>query len=678
MNPSITRRSIVLFLLAGLIGLTAFIAFYDKAFPGASIDLKLSREQAISRSRDFLQGRGFTLTGYKPVAVFGEQRREIDFLERNLGLARANELFRTTVAVWRWKVRWFKELEETEYSVQYTPDGRFAAFSRTIPESAPGPRFDEARARQVAEEFLSRTAGADLRKYRYIERSTEDLPQRLDQTPVWRHEGLERVKGSEYRVSVDLQGDRVAGFSQWLHIPESWIVAQKEVSGRRNLLSQFSYFPISILYLSIIAVFFWRAHAGGIRWRWSIAVAAVASVVVFLSELNNLSFAVLSYETTQSIKAFWGDHFSSLVLASILSVLFFVPLFASSDVLGRLYFPDRPWSTSVFSRSYLGSGEALRQMVLGYGMAFAAVGYVTLFYVGGRSFFGVWSPVEVEMSNSFSTYFPSFSEIYTGLSAALTEELMFRLSATALVYRFTKRFWPAVIIPAIIWGFGHTTYPQQPIWIRGVELSIAGIVYGFVFLKYGLLTTLVSHFVYDVFVGVTPHLQSGRPGLVLSALFALVLPLLVLGALRFFRPHQALRFLPGFARPPISAGGAVHPAAIGEDGLAPGTNRGVWWRTWLLAAGAAVVFCLSLLVPTWDFFGSPPPVKLTERQAIALCDKARSEIGFGSMGYRSYTVYNDDTERLPDYVIDLFWYWADSAPLQHVLPVQPLLDYPVV
>jgi hypothetical protein len=153
------------FLAAGVAGALVFAIYYNEAFREASIDFRMTRGEALAASRALVEAQGLDLAGYREVVVFGDEREAIDFLERNLGLARANRLFRDTVPVWRWKTRWFKELEQSEYSVQFAADGRLAYFQRVVPEKAAGASLDEAAARAIAIDFVQRVAGVDLAKY---------------------------------------------------------------------------------------------------------------------------------------------------------------------------------------------------------------------------------------------------------------------------------------------------------------------------------------------------------------------------------------------------------------------------------------------------------------------------------------------------------------------------------
>ena len=100
----------------------------------------------------------------------------------------------------------------------------------------------------------------------------------------------------------------------------------------------------------------------------------------------------------------------------------------------------------------------------------------------------------------------------------------------------------AVVLPAFFWGFLHSTYPQQPGYIRGIEVGLIGIVAGVVMLRYGILATLVWHYTVDAALISLFLLRSGnayfRVSGALVAAGALV-PLLISG--RLLPGAQAIR-----------------------------------------------------------------------------------------------------------------------------------------
>src|SRR6185295_18255862 len=89
-----------------------------------------------------------------------------------------------------------------------------------------------------------------------------------------------------------------------------------------------------------------------------------------------------------------------------------------------------------------------------------------------------------------------------GLLAATSEEFLFRLFAIPFLQKVTKSRLLALVVAAFSWGFLHTTYPNEPPYIRGLEVGLIGIAAGLVMLRWGILATLVWHYTVDaVLVG---------------------------------------------------------------------------------------------------------------------------------------------------------------------------------
>src|SRR5260370_5160444 len=115
--------------------------------------------------------------------------------------------------------------------------------------------------------------------------------------------------------------------------------------------------------------------------------------------------------------------------------------------------------------------------------------------VGSR--YGVWAPQDLNYSDAVNTSFPWIAGVAIGLVDSISEEFLFRRFAIPFVEGVTKSRILAVILPAFSWSFLHSAYPQEPGYIRGIEVGIIGIFAGIVMLRWGILATLIWHYTVD-------------------------------------------------------------------------------------------------------------------------------------------------------------------------------------
>ena len=138
MNRDRFSLETIIYLIVGIISLYIFIKYFDSAFPTASIDLKVTRAEAEKIAGDFLEDRGYDLSEYENVTVFGANNRAAVFLEKTQGMEKANEMMRSEVPIWRWQSRWFKSTEKEEFRVYVDQGGEITYFSHFIEEAKEG------------------------------------------------------------------------------------------------------------------------------------------------------------------------------------------------------------------------------------------------------------------------------------------------------------------------------------------------------------------------------------------------------------------------------------------------------------------------------------------------------------------------------------------------------------
>lgn len=465
---------------------------YEAAFPAASIDLKLSKLQITAEAARFLRERGIATSGYRQLTVFDPDETARLYLERELGLAEANRLMREELIVWRWRARWFRPPGKEEMTVHLTPEGGLAGFAHEIPEAAPGERLEMEEARALALRFLG---GQTRARQRLVEERRIERPNRYDYTFTWERENF-RVKDATDRRSVVVKGGRVAEYRAFLHVPERWRREFAALRSRNELytrIAQAFYVPL-ILAAAGSLIFSIRRRA--VPWRPLLRISLAVGLLMVLTEWNNLPFFIDAMPTSAPYRETLGIGLLEGLGAGAGAFLYVMLAAAAGEPLYRSALPGRLSLPATFTLSGIRTKSFFRAVLAGYGFAAAHIAFLVAFYLTGRRF-GVWSPQDIEYSNLLSTAVPWIYPLTISLLAATSEEFWFRLFAIPFLQRRVRLAWIAVAAPAFVWGFLHANYPQQPAYIRGIEVGVIGVAAGWLMLRHGIAATLVWHYTVD-------------------------------------------------------------------------------------------------------------------------------------------------------------------------------------
>jgi len=491
------KRALLLWVAVGIIGTLFAYKYFFRAFPEASVDFHVSRSEALQRAQSFVAGLGENVSGYRSGIVFDVDDNAKTYLERELGLKQANELMSSQLNIWYWDVRFFRPQQEEEFLVRVSPAGKIVGYSHKIEEARAGASLDRGAAQKSAQDFLSTKLRLDLTQWDFLpeEANSNKRPNRTDWSFTWEKHGF-RAKDAPYRLQVSLQGDRVGGGQEFLQVPEAWERSYRRLRSGNDTLALVFTVPYILLLGIAVRLAFRYTNQGQSSWRGAIFLGLLVAGLLFLQNLNDWPLWCASYDTNSSYPGFVLAKIGLAVVLSLLTALTVTLVLPAAEPLYRASQPERLRLSQTFTLPGLRSKEFFSSAVVGLSLAAAHIGYVVAFYVVA-SHFGAWAPQEINYQDSVNTLFPWISGAAIGLLASTNEEFTFRLFAIPFFARLTGSRWIAVIVPAFLWSFLHSNYPQEPPYIRGIEIGLFGIVAGLVMLRYGILATLIWHYTVD-------------------------------------------------------------------------------------------------------------------------------------------------------------------------------------
>lgn len=493
-------KVLLLWILAGLIGAGVAYKYFFQAFPEASVEFKVPRADALAAAKEFATAQGAKLDGYDSSIVFDVDETAKTYLEREVGLQQANQMMAGEVHVWFWQTRFFRPLQKEEFDVRVDPAGGVVGYSHELEEAAPGARLERAAAQGTAETFLRDKLHADISAYdfRSEEANLTERPARRDWSFSWERRGF-LAKDAPYRLTVTLAGDRVSGYEEFLKVPEAWVIGYKHLRNSNELFEDFALIPGAFLVGGCLYVIVSLGRRGLLEWRAGLALGVFLTVLYFIMTMNQFPLDRAEYDTNTPYSTFFLSRVGFAAVTSVVMAFLVVIAVVPGEPLYRILEPDKIRLNLGPRLPGLRTKEFFHANIIGISLAAAHIGYITVFYIISRKL-GAWAPQDVKYENVLSTSLPWITPLTIGIYAATSEEFLFRLFAIPFLLRATRsRFW-AVVLPAFAWGFLHSNYPQEPAYIRGLEVGLIGIVAGLVLLRWGIWATLIWHYSVDAFL----------------------------------------------------------------------------------------------------------------------------------------------------------------------------------
>ena len=509
---NLSRSPLVWISATALSALLYFFAFhfFPQTFPIIHLTITMDLEQALEQADIIAQKNNIGPSDHRNAAMFYTDNATKTFVELEAGGkdALVHMMDEQLYMPYTWQVRHFKEHEKNECKIAFTPDGKPYGFIEMLSENAAGNTLSEPEARTVAEKEASSNWNINFTQYKLVESSQKtEISKRIDHTFVYERNDTKIGEGT-YRLKIVVSGDKLTELTHFVKVPEAFTRRYAEMRSSNAMVS------LAATLFMMLFYFFGGGFVGLywiIRKRWHMikqpAICALfLALLSTLASMNQLPFLWMQYNSAFTLHAFLARLFLTFFVSFIGQAALYTVIVAAAESLTRRAFGNHPQLWSVFSPKNSASGAIAGRIFGAYLLVGFNVAFVIAFYLLSIRYLGWWSPSEMLFDpNILATYAPWFSPLALSLNAGFIEECLFRaipLAGAALLgNHFGKRNWwiaAAFIIQALVFGAAHANYPVQPSYARLIELFIPSLIWGAIYLRFGLLSTIIAHFVYDV------------------------------------------------------------------------------------------------------------------------------------------------------------------------------------
>ena len=609
--------------------------YFTRAFPLLTLDIRMDRQSALDRARDLASNQLLGPQGYRDAASFSLDEAVQTFVELEGGGKPAfNALIGDRLfSPYLWRVRHFKDREPREATFAFAADGTPNGFVEKLKEDAPGAVLSEGAARTVAESTAARVWQVDLAPFKTVEHSQEQrIGGRVDHTFVYELPDR-RLGEGRFRLRLGVSGDKLTELTYFLKIPDAFNRRYDQMRSANTAIGIGGSLAFLVLYgvggIGIGLFFLMRER--WVIWRQPIVWGAIVALAQAVVRINEWPLAWMQYDTALSTRSFVAQQVALGLAELLVNVLLFSLSFMAAETLTRRAFPNHPQFWRIWSRHAAPSRAVLGRTMAGYLLVSVFVAYEVTLYFFATKVLGWWTPSEALFTpDVLAAHSPWFSAIAKSFQAGFWEESLFRavpIAGAALIGdRFGhRRLWivAAFVVQAAIFGAGHAPYPTQPAYARPVELIIPSIMFGLLYLAYGLLPGIILHFAFDSFWFAMPLFASSAEGIRIQQaiiVVAMLTPLWVVLARRVQAGHWielAVSELNAAWRPaPVIAGEAPSRAASPITSLTPARVRAIT-RAGAIAAVAWVAAVAFLPIERYTLRASRTDASAAARNALA-------------------------------------------------------------
>ncbi len=646
-TTGLTRKRAFWIVYAVVAALSLAVAWqlFPLAIPLVNLDIRLARHDAITKAETLAATLKLEPTDARTAARFAHDQAAQNYIELEGGgkPAFAALVAGDVYAPYWWEVRLFRPGEVTETLIRFRPDGSPYGFAQRMPErfvpaDPAGLALDRDVARRLAEERAHVHWGIDFGTFELLEQAQQTRPTgRVDQTFVY--ERTARTIGeARFRLRLTVTGDALTEVTHYVHVPESFDRRFQALRSANNTLADVAGLAAGALYglCGCLLGTAWLLRKRALLWRPAVVAGFVVGALMGAMAFANAPAAWFDFDTAQSTTTFWLRQIGGAALLALAGGLGYGLVFMAAEGLSRRAFPDHPQLWRVWSRDAAPTHAMLGRTLGGYFFVPLELAMIAAFYYATNRWFGWWQPSEsLTDPNILGSAVPALAPIAISLQAGFMEECLFRaipLSLAALIgARYGRRgiaVGIAIVVQALVFGGAHANYPGFPSYSRLVELIVPSVLWALIFLRFGLVPTILLHALFDLALFSIPLFLVDAPGSDLQRGLVVVAALVPLGIIIARRIGagawgELATGLRNGAWEPTAGAPAVSPAGRSEAGTAlPG-----WIARFQRALPVLGFAGLAAWVLATPFRADAPSLTISRSAAEAAADAALAARG---------------------------------------------------
>lgn len=487
MLDKIQSRIIIILGLSGVFACILSFSFLS-AIPQFEFIFPLEKGKIFEKADRFLSLEGITSEPLVKKSVILSNRGGVIYIQKMLGIEKASRLLES-LPLYYWQIgyaypRDIKVIlpsgsQKRIIKIIINPaNGKIIGFNRLVPQEEYKYLriLSKKESTDIAYDFFS-LIKFEITDFRMTKYSSMEGKYAFE----W-EKNIPELKVAKLKVKLEISGDKIGNFSYLLEIPATELKKLKTANLADLLL--FIILNLSIIALGVFVLITLIKKRKELEWKFGLIFA----LLILLSSLINF-FKIGYYK---------GLHQVLFLFVTILScvISFFWIMIISS--VAKLFAKEsglRMFPVGISS-----------SVLLGYIFVFTGLGLTLFSFVFVQNIF---KPLNTLGFYSFFSEFPTtrFSFLIApllSLSAGVCEEIFFRALMISYLKKILKKTIWAVVLSALVWSFIHVTpigYSDvYPAFIKGIILLPMGVLLGYIFIRFGIVCAIVTHYLHDLIV----------------------------------------------------------------------------------------------------------------------------------------------------------------------------------